>query len=172
MQSATEHKSILDSKANKKEDPAELSKNTETENLSNSGLQELEGDSVSDAEANPVNQAYFFQNILIGVSLILVAGTAIFQLDLILSVLLGCLVIGFNYYWTIQFVRKLLQERKLLALDLLFSLAKFGISVIVLFLSMKYMQLSAGGLLIGLSNLALTTIIYSFVRVMQSQKSA
>jgi hypothetical protein len=68
-----------------------------------------------------------------------------------------------------QFVRKLLQERKLQALDLLFSFTKFGISVIILFVAMQYFDFSAEGLLIGLSNIALAVLIYSFIRVMRPQ---
>jgi hypothetical protein len=85
------------------------------------------------------------------------------------AVLLGCGVIGFNYFWTMQFVRKLLQEQKLQALDLLFSFTKFGISVIILFVAMQYFDFSPLGLLIGLSNIALAVIIYSFIRVMRPQ---
>ena len=76
------------------------------------------------------------------------------------------------YFWTMKFVRKLLLDRKLLALDLLFILTKFGISVIVLFGALKYFELSPRGLLIGLSNVAIATIIYSFLRVMNPQKFA
>ena len=77
-----------------------------------------------------IKHANLFQNLLLGVSIALILGTAIFALDLILSVVLGCLVIGFNFMWTRQFVRKLLKEGKLLPLDLLFYLTKFVISVI------------------------------------------
>ena len=105
-----------------------------------------------------------------GISIILVAGTAIFQLDLLPSVMVGCAVIGFNYYWTVKFVQKLLLERKLFVLDLLFILTKFTISVIVLFGALTYLKLPPMGLLIGLSNVALATIMYSFVRVMNPHK--
>lgn len=119
-----------------------------------------------------IKQADFFRNLLLGISIILVAGTAIFQLDLMLSVMLGCAVIGFNYYWTVKFVQKLLLERKLFALDLLFILTKFAISVIVLFVALTYLELPPMGLLIGLSNVALAAIVYSFVRVMNPHKFA
>jgi hypothetical protein len=36
---------------------------------------------------------------------------------------------------------------------------------------MQHFELSPGGLLIGLSNIALAVIIYSFFRVMRPQKS-
>ena len=129
-------------------------------------------DVVSEKRSNPIKQADFFRNLLLSVSVILVAGTAILQLDLVPSVLLGCVVIGFNYFWTMQFVRKFLLYRKLLALDLLFMLTKFGVSVIVLFGALKYLGLSPSGLLIGLSNLAIATMIYSFIRVINPRKLA
>jgi hypothetical protein len=132
---------------------------------------EVPKDLVSTELAGQINQAYFFRNLLCTTSIILVAGTAIFSLDLLPSVLIGCGVVGFNYFLTMQFVRKLLRDRKLQALDLLFSFAKFGITVIILFVAMKNFELSPSGLLIGLSNIALTVIIYSFIRVMRPQKS-
>ena len=119
-----------------------------------------------------IKQADFFRNLLLIISIILVAGTAIFQLDLMPAVMLGCTVIGFNYYWTVKFVQKLLLERKLFALDLLFILTKFAISVIVLFGALTYLKLPPMGLLIGLSNVALAAIVYSFVRVMNPHKFA
>ena len=119
-----------------------------------------------------IKQADFFRNLLLGISIILVVGTAIFQLDLMPSVMLGCAVIGFNYYWTVKFVQKLLLERKLFALDLLFVLTKLAISVIVLFGALTYLELPPMGLLIGLSNVALAAIVFSFVRVISPHKFA
>ena len=123
-------------------------------------------------KSSHIKQADFFRNLLLGISIILVAGTAIFQLDLMPPVMLGCTVIGFNYYWTVKFVQKLLLERKLFALDLLFILTKFAISVIVLFGALTYLKLPPMGLLIGLSNVVLAAIMYSFVRVINPQKFA
>ena len=117
-----------------------------------------------------IKQADFFRNLLLCVSTIIVVGTLILKLDLISSVMLGCSVIGFNYYWTVKFVQKLLLEQKLFFLDLLLLLMKFTISVIVLFGALTYLQLSSIGLLIGLSNVPLAAIVYSFVRVMNPQK--
>ena len=123
-------------------------------------------------KSDHIKQADFFRNLLLGISIILVAGTAIFQLDLMPSVMLGCAVIGFNYYWTVKFVQKLLLERKLFALDLLFIFTKFAISVIILFGALTYLELPPMGLLIGLSNVALAAIVYSFVRVINPHKFA
>ena len=132
-------------------------------------VSELEDELVSQEKSIEIKHVHLFQNLLLGVSIVLILGTAIFALDLILSVVLGCLVIGFNFVWTRQFVRKLLKEGKLLPLDLLFYLTKFVISVIFMFAALTYLDLSPGGLLIGLSNIGLATIILSFIRMMPSK---
>jgi len=139
--------------------------NTDKESVTS----ELKDELATQEESIEIKHAHLFQNLLVGVSFVLILGTAIFALDLILSVVLGCLVIGFNFVWTRQFVRKLLKEGKLLPLDLLFFLTKFVISVIFMFAALTYLDLSPGGLLIGLSNIGLATIILSFIRMMPSK---
>ena len=134
-----------------------------------SAVSELQDELVTQEKSIEIKHVYLFQNLLFGVSIVLILGTAIFALDLILSVVLGCLVIGFNFVWTRQFVRKLLKEGKLLPLDLLFYLTKFVISVIFMFAALTYLELSPGGLLIGLSNIGLATIVLSFIRMMPSK---
>ena len=134
-----------------------------------SAVSEFQDELVMQEKSIEIKHAQLFQNLLLGVSILLILGTAIFALDLILSVVLGCLVIGFNFVWTRQFVRKLLKEGKLLPLDLLFYLTKFVISVIIIFAALTYLELSPGGLLIGLSNIGLATIILSFIRMMPSK---
>ena len=134
-----------------------------------SAVSELQDELVTQEKSIEIKHVHLFQNLLLGVSIVLILGTAIFALDLILSVVLGCLVIGFNFVWTRQFVRKLLKEGKLLPLDLLFYLTKFVISVIFMFAALTYLDLSPGGLLIGLSNIGLATIILSFIRMMPSK---
>ena len=171
IQPVNEDKSNLDSKSVKPTDNLEKRESLNLAGVSISSHSEVPEDLVSTEVDGQIKQAYFFRNLLFAASIILVAGTAIFSLDLLPSVLLGCGVIGFNYFLTMQFVRKLLRERKLQALDLLFSFTKFGITIIILFVAMQYFELSPGGLLIGLSNIALAVIIYSFIRVMRPQKS-
>ena len=134
-----------------------------------SEVPELQDELVTKEKSIEIKHAHLFQNLLLCVSIVLILGTAIFALDLILAVVLGCLVIGFNFVWTRQFVRKLLKEGKLLPLDLLFYLTKFVISVIFMFAALTYFGLSPGGLLIGLSNIGLATIILSFIRMMTSK---
>ena len=132
-------------------------------------VSKLQDELVTKDKSIEIKHANLFQNLLLCVSILLILGTAIFALDLILSVVLGCLVIGFNFLWTRQFVRKLLEERKVLPLDLLFYLTKFVISVIFMFAALTYLELSPGGLLIGLSNIGLATIVLSFIRMMPSK---
>ena len=134
-----------------------------------SAVSELHDELVTKDKSIEIKHVHLFQNLLLGVSIVLIIGTAIFALDLILSVVLGCLGIGFNFVWTRLFVSKLLKEGKLLPLDLLFYLTKFVISVIFMFTALTYLDLSPGGLLIGLSNIGLATIILSFIRMMPSK---
>ena len=171
MKPVDEEKSNFDSKSVELTDNLEKREPLNQASTAISTNSEVPEDLVSTEVAGQIKQANFFRNLLFAASIILVAGTAIFSLDLLPSVLLGCGVIGFNYFLTMQFVQKLLRERKLEALDLLFSFTKFGITVIILFVAMQYFELSPGGLLIGLSNIALAVIIYSFIRVMRPQKS-
>lgn len=172
MQQAAQNNSDIDSETVQQQDIKDDSEKLTKSTQSNSALPDIAEKLNSTQESGKFKQAYFFRNLLLGISIILVAGTAIFQLDLVPSVMLGCSVVGFNYYWTVKFVQKLLLERKLFALDLLFILTKFAISVIVLFGALTYLELSPKGLLIGLSNIALAAIIYSFIRVLRPQKSA
>ena len=132
-------------------------------------VSELQDEFVGQKKSVEIKHAILFQNLLLGVSIVLIIGTLIFALDLILSVMIGCLVVGFNFFWTRQFVHKLLKEGKLLPLDLLFYLSKFVFSVIFMFAVVTYLDISPGGLLIGLSNIGLATIILSFIRMMPSK---
>ena len=172
MQQAAQNNSDFDSETVQQQDIKDNSEKLTKSTQSNSALPDIAEKLNSTQESGKFKQAYFFRNLLLCVSIILVAGTVIFQLDLVPSVMLGCAVVGFNYYWTVKFVQKLLLERKLFALDLLFILIKFAISVIIIFVAMQYWDFSPGGLLIGLSNIALAAIIYSFIRVLRPQKSA
>ena len=171
MQSVDEEKSNLDTKSVEPTDNLEKREPLNQADAAISTNSEVPEDLVPTEIDGQIKQAYFFINLLLAASIILVVGTAIFSLDLLPSVMLGCGVVGFNYLLTMQFVRKLLRERKLRALDLLFSFTKFGITIIILFVAIKYFELSPRGLLIGLSNIALAVIIYSFIRVMRPQKS-
>ena len=62
-----------------------------------SAVSELQDELVTQEKSIEIKHVHLFQNLLFGVSIVLILGTAIFALDLILSVVLGCLVIGFNF---------------------------------------------------------------------------
>tara|TARA_B100000700_G_C15042786_1_gene856195 strand:- start:731 stop:1156 length:426 start_codon:yes stop_codon:yes gene_type:complete len=124
----------------------------------------------SKKSSKPIKQAALFQNLLLIVSIFLVLVTAILHLDLVPSVMLGCTLIGFNYFFTRKLVQKLLLEKKLQALDIIFIFTKFGISVIVLFGALNIFELSPNGLLIGISNVALATVIFTFFKVISPKK--
>ena len=141
----------------------------QTDTEKKSVASELQDELDTQKEPIEIKHANLFQNLLLGSSIVLILGTAIFALDLILSVVLGCLVIGFNFLLTRQFVRKLLKEGKLLPLDLLFYLTRFVISVIFMFAALTYLGLSPGGVLIGLSNIGIAAIILSFIRMMPTK---
>jgi len=138
--------------------------------MTSKATEEISKREVSKKVSKSLKQANFFQNLLLGVSIFMVLVTAVLHLDLVPSVLLGCTVIGFNYFLTVKFVRKLLLVKKLQALDIIFILTKFGISVIVLFGAVEYFELSPNGLLIGISNVALATIIFTIFRVISPKK--
>ena len=171
MQPVDEDKSNLDSKSVRSTEKFGKIEPLNQADDAISNHSEVPEDFVSTEVYGQIKQEYFFRSLLFAVSIILVTGTAIFSLDLLPSVLLGCGVIGFNYFLTMQFVRKLLRERKLQARDFLFSFTKLGITVITLFVAMHYFELFPRGLLIGLSNIVLAIIIYSFIRVIRPQKS-
>ena len=125
---------------------------------------------ISKKKSAPIKQANFFQNLLLIISIFLVLGTAILHLDLVPSVLLGCSIVGFNYFLTRKLVRKLLLDQKLQALDIVFIITKFGLSVIVLFGALYIFEFSPNGLLIGISNVALATVIFAFFKVISPKK--
>ena len=172
MQTAAEEDSSLNSNNGVPQDNRYCTESMNADSKQDTNASEVPENLNSGKKSSHFKQADFFRNLLLSVSIIIIAGTAIFQLDLVPSVMLGCAVVGFNYYLTVKFVLKLLLERKLFALDLLFILTKFAISVIVLFGALTYLELSPMGLLIGLSNVALAAIVFSFVRVMSPHKFA
>ena len=57
-----------------------------------SAVSELQDELVTQEKSIEIKHAYLFQNLLLGVSIVLILGTAIFALDLILSVMLLSLI--------------------------------------------------------------------------------
>ncbi len=104
--------------------------------------------------------------ILIVVSLLIVAGTAFFQLDFVPAVLLGCLLVGLNFYITRRILLRLLLFKDLKRRMLVFYLLKLGLSGMVLYLAIVHLQISGLGILIGLSNIVITVFILLIKRTL------
>src|SRR5690348_4765266 len=90
--------------------------------------------------------------ILLIVSLVLVGlAYGAGDLDMAKAALLGCLLVGMNLLGTVSFVRMVLRDRRFKALLILSFIAKFGLTMVVLFIAIIRLDMSAFGLLIGLS---------------------
>ena len=84
--------------------------------------------------------------------------------------MLGCGIMGINYIWSISLVRKLINDRKFQPLNLLSIFTKFITTLVVLYVAILYLGFSAGGLLVGLSNVVLAVIAFSFLRLVKINK--
>ncbi|MBF0239292.1 MAG: ATP synthase subunit I [SAR324 cluster bacterium] len=104
-------------------------------------------------------------NILVVVSLILVGLTAVFHLDFLPGTLLGCAIVGLNFYWTRRIVTNVFSKENVKRRMLLVYVVKFGLSITVLFVAVVLLQISALGLLIGLSNIVIAVILYAIASV-------
>ncbi len=122
-------------------------------------------ESKSSAEPEHLIPLNMIWRILIIVSLVLIAGTALLRLDFLPATLLGSTVVGLNFYWTRRIVLKVFYKENIKWRMFLVYVFKFGLSAIVLYVALAYFQLSPIGLLIGLSNIVLTMLIYSVVSI-------
>ena len=118
-------------------------------------------------EESPSDQVRTLYTILLTVSGILILLAGILKLDYLLGVFLGCSVVGLNFHWTVVFVRKLIQDKKVQPLNLIFYLTKFAISALVLFGAINYFEIPPLGLIIGLSNILLAVVAYSVINSMK-----
>ena len=118
-------------------------------------------------EESPSDQVRTLYTILLTVSGILILLAGILKLDYLLGVFLGCSVVGLNFHWTVVFVRKLIQDKKVQPLNLIFYLTKFAISALVLFGAINYFEIPPLGLIIGLSNKLLAVVAYSVINSMK-----
>ena len=109
--------------------------------------------------------------LLLLVSVILVAGTALFRLDFLTATLLGCAIVGLNFYWTRRVVLGVFLKENAKRRMLLIYVIKFGISAVILFMAVVRFQLPALGLLLGLSNIVIAVIIYSILNVFRPQRA-
>ena len=100
-------------------------------------------------------KAIEFRNLLILASVVLAIVSLLFGLDFLLGSLLGSAIVGLNFHWTVRFVLNMLEERKLRPLYLLIYGAKFIFSMMVLYVAIVQLDISAVGIMLGLSNILL-----------------
>ena len=86
MHPSSEDKSKIDPNGTIPQDNRDFSETVKPDTQPDSAISEVPEDVVSEKGSNPILQAVFFRNLLLSVSVILVAGTTILQLDLVPSV--------------------------------------------------------------------------------------
>ena len=113
-----------------------------------------------------------FRNLLILVSVVLAIVSLLFGLDFLLGSLLGSAIVGLNFHWTVRFVLNMLEERKLRPLYLLIYGAKFIVSMMVLYVAIVQLDISAVGIMLGLSNILLAATAYALIQRPRSSDSS
>ncbi|MEC8253911.1 MAG: ATP synthase subunit I [SAR324 cluster bacterium] len=113
-----------------------------------------------------------FRNLLILASVVLAIVSLLFGLDFLLGSLLGSAIIGLNFHWTVRFVLNMLEERKLRPLYLLIYGAKFIVSMMVLYVAIVQLDISAVGIMLGLSNILLAATAYALIQRPRSSDSS
>lgn len=113
-----------------------------------------------------------FRNLLILASVILAIVSLLFGLDFLLGSLLGSAIVGLNFHWTVRFVLNMLEERKLRPLYLLIYGAKFIVSMMVLYVAIVQLDISAVGIMLGLSNILLAATAYALIQRPRSSDSS
>lgn len=121
-----------------------------------------------DESGNPLSTATAsdITFILITVSLLIVLGTAFFKVDFVPGVLLGCLVVVLNFYLTRRILSRLLMFKDLKRRMLVLYLLKLGLSGIVLYLAIVHFRLPGLAVLIGLSNILITMLVFVIKRTL------
>ena len=117
-------------------------------------------------------KAIEFRNLLILASVILAIVSLLFGLDFLLGSLLGSGIVGLNFHWTVRFVLNMLEERKLRPLYLLIYGAKFIVSMMVLYVAIVQLDISAVGIMLGLSNILLAATAYALIQRPRSSDSS
>ena len=113
-----------------------------------------------------------FRNLLILASVVLAIVSLLFGLDFLLGSLLGSAIVGLNFHWTVRFVLNMLEERKLRPLYLLIHGAKFIVSMMVLYVAIVQLDISAVGIMLGLSNILLAATAYALIQRPRSSDSS
>ncbi len=85
-------------------------------------------------------------------------------LDMAEGALLGCVLVGVNLLGTVAFIRMVLRDGRYKALLFVSFIAKFGGTMVVLYLAIVRYGLSAVGILIGLSSMLLASLLYAAIR--------
>ncbi|MEC7166196.1 MAG: ATP synthase subunit I [SAR324 cluster bacterium] len=117
-------------------------------------------------------RAIEFRNLLILASVFLAIVSLLFGLDFLLGSLLGSAIVGLNFHWTVRFVLNMLEERKLRPLYLLIYGAKFIVSMMVLYVAIVQLDISAVGIMLGLSNILLAATAYALIQRPRSSDSS
>ena len=117
-------------------------------------------------------RAIEFRNLLILASVVLAIVSILFGLDFLLGSLLGSAIVGLNFHWTVRFVLNMLEERKLRPLYLLVYGAKFIVSMMVLYVAIVQLDISAVGIMLGLSNILLAATAYALIQRPRSSDSS
>ncbi len=113
-----------------------------------------------------------FRNLLILASVVLAIVSILFGLDFLLGSLIGSAIVGLNFHWTVRFVLNMLEERKLRPLYLLIYGAKFIVSMMVLYVAIVQLDISAVGIMLGLSNILLAATAYALIQRPRSSDSS
>ena len=113
-----------------------------------------------------------FRNLLILASVVLAIVSLLFGLDFLLGSLLGSAIVGLNFHWTVRFALNMLEERKLRPLYLLIYGAKFIVSMMVLYVAIVQLDISAVGIMLGLSNILLAATAYALIQRPRSSDSS
>ena len=113
-----------------------------------------------------------FRNLLILASVVLAIVSLLFGLDFLLGSLLGSAIVGLNFHWTVRFVLNMLEERKLRPLYLLIYGTKFIVSMMVLYVAIVQLDISAVGIMLGLSNILLAATAYALIQRPRSSDSS
>ena len=113
-----------------------------------------------------------FRNLLILASVVLAIVSLLFGLDFLLGSLLGSAIVGLNFHWTVRFALNMLEERKLRPLYLLIYGAKFIVSMMILYVAIVQLDISAVGIMLGLSNILLAATAYALIQRPRSSDSS